>query len=140
MGGIAGNSIAGAYSVVIANSHAKGGKDIDHGNTIYYSSTLRSSDSINNGSRILNRSIETGNPIRVIRKYTCDFIHRPLVGYRYEGLFKAVGVEEKNEGEEGGEKFWSLFRLERVAGQVGFDLNRPTESERMDYKRVKEGY
>ncbi|KAH6712644.1 PUA-like domain-containing protein [Leptodontidium sp. MPI-SDFR-AT-0119] len=141
MGGIAGNSISGAYSVVVASSNAKGGKDIDHGNTIYYSSTLRSSDSLNNGSRILNRSIETGNPIRVIRKSTCDFVNRPVVGYRYEGLFKAVSIEEKNEDEEGGEKvFWSLFRLERVHGQVGFDLNRPTEGERMDYKRVDEGY
>lgn len=52
-----------------------------------------------------------------------------------------MSIEEKNEGEEGGEKvFWSLFRLERVPGQVGFDLNRPTERERMDYKRVDEGY
>ncbi|KAH7379965.1 hypothetical protein BKA64DRAFT_714003 [Cadophora sp. MPI-SDFR-AT-0126] len=90
--------------------------DIDLGSIIYYSSTVKpllpkpqsitsttskgttssgSSPNTNKGSLILAKSIATGNPIRVIRKWTCDFEDRPCVGYRYEGLYRAVGMEKK---------------------------------------------
>ncbi|PVH84103.1 hypothetical protein DL98DRAFT_585125 [Cadophora sp. DSE1049] len=96
--------------------------DIDLGTVIYYSSTVKplysrprstissantstsNNPNTNKGSLILAKSIVTGNPIRVIRKWTCDFEDRPSVGYRYEGLYKAVGMEERTVrfGKDGG--------------------------------------
>ena len=87
--------------------------EIDLGSVIYYLSTVKpfnpgppanspsastpsnKNPNTNKGSLILAKSIETGLPIRVIRKWTCDFENRPSVGYRYEGLYKAIGKEER---------------------------------------------
>ena len=151
--------------------------DIDLGSIIYYSSTVkplksgpRSSPSspstpanknpnTNKGSLILTKSIETGHTIRVIRKWTCDFENRPCVGYRYEGLYKAVGKEERvvlhsNKQEDGNMDdgiqasveeescgyFWTVFKLERCSGQRDIDTSRPTVEEQRDFARIECGF
>ncbi|KAK0113330.1 hypothetical protein ONS96_014195 [Cadophora gregata f. sp. sojae] len=108
--GISGTLAAGAYSVVLSNATSKFSNkssdvssnshdfrypatNIDLGTVIYYSSTVKplksnpSSTSASNinrniGSLTLAKSMKTGNPIRVIRKWTCDFEDRPSVGFR----------------------------------------------------------
>lgn len=46
----------------------------------------------NEGSVILAKFISTSNPIR---NWICDFKDRPSVGYRYDGLYRATGIEGK---------------------------------------------
>ncbi|KAH9949049.1 PUA-like domain-containing protein [Amylocystis lapponica] len=103
--GIHGNVESGAYSIVMSGAYDT---DRDEGEVIYYSGaggntegsatqhTDQSFDHVHN--RMLKKSEETGNPVRVIRGSSLDsrYSPGPRSGgkeiYRYDGLYQVTAV------------------------------------------------
>lgn len=105
MGGIAGTTDLGAYSIVVSNNYED--LDNDKGETLYYSG----SNSHNNrdpmvpapsstGTKALKASIRTRHPVRVLRSGGQQNSSRanawlPDCGLRYDGLYQVVALRER---------------------------------------------
>ncbi|KAI0112358.1 PUA-like domain-containing protein [Hypoxylon sp. NC0597] len=102
IGGIAGTTDVGAYSIVVSDIYED--LDDDRGETLYYSG----SNSHNNddptrpapsstGTKALKASLQTGNPVRVLRSGGPHSRNRwlPECGLRYDGLYRVVALRER---------------------------------------------
>ena len=102
MAGISGDAINGAFSVVASGCSM----DKDQGNVLLYTesgaeeTTSKAPETEKRGTKALLRSVETKQPIRVIRGRH----GAPSCGYRYDGLYKAAESTVK-ENTKGGKYF-----------------------------------
>ncbi|PBK75340.1 hypothetical protein ARMSODRAFT_1079631 [Armillaria solidipes] len=67
------------------------------------------------GNRALQKSMESDQPVRVIRGYRLHSKYAPNNGFRYDGLYNVTACYHKRD--ENGYKI-ILFKLERLPGQL----------------------
>jgi hypothetical protein len=133
----------GAYSAVVS-SGLYDGFDRDLGETIYYSGS-RSRDNRSSkpaatrGNISLLKSIETENPVRILRSGRGNSSNAlsPRYGIRYDGLYRVTDYTIKTNKKGGA---WYLFTLVRHPNQPKIDTKRPTPEETRDYHQVHRGY
>lgn len=122
------------------------GLDMDEGEVLYYSAEgARGRDSrerfTSKANLAMAASEVTRNPVRVLRsaKGARNRHFAPACGIRYDGLYRVtemrVLVNEKGSS-------YQRFRLERVPGQPSLESIRgmPTEEQREQFERIKDGY
>lgn len=138
--GISGDLERGAYSVVMSTD-GKQYPDVDMGNVIKYMGTIGKEDAMTlgrasqtkdqqsgrttnathgvhveplDGTKVLRISLQTGQAVRVIRKFKLDTkaAHQPKIGYRYDGLYQVTAETVMDEARQ----IWS-FRMDRLPGQ-----------------------
>jgi hypothetical protein len=150
MGGIAGNSETGAYSVVTAGGPYEE-LDQDRGNVLYYSGSSshfntdpKQPSPSSNATNALKASMRMQKPVRVLRaaggggsKSRSSW--RPTVGIRYDGLYRVVAMQLKINTSGG---LYEQFKLERLGDQPALknDKSRPTPAEVRDFYKREEGY
>ena len=134
--GIWGHSVEEGCQALVMGRHGQGGggyyADRDKGEVVWYIGTAQrkkedrgSLEDVEEGAeededgptrhtKMLMTSIETAKPIRLIRSDKLPHInkHRPAQGYRYDGLYQAVGSELVEE-----ERQIYRFKLERLPHQ-----------------------
>lgn len=128
--GISGTVMCGAYSVLLGSFDERnnlGYADIDMGEVIEYVGTaLKDQDGLGPsnikdlhmsipgawdqngtvqptaGTRALFKSLETGEPVRVIRSFKmCKIVtNKPTKGYRYDGLYRVVRATAMKEARQ----------------------------------------
>lgn len=141
MAGISGDPNNGAYSIVISQQY--GEFDVDEGGLVRYSapgakeSRSKEPDSEKPGVKALKRSIETKEPVRVLRNHTCSWKDRPARGIRYDGLYRVTEANVETNAEEG--KFWR-FTLKRLNNQDPINTSMPTKEMMNLFEKVSEGY
>ncbi|KAI6153562.1 PUA-like domain-containing protein [Pisolithus tinctorius] len=133
----------GAYSVAISGGYED---DIDDGYAFIYTgaggrdlkgtktapknlrTAPQSSDQAfeHNHNRALKRSVETGNPVRVIRGYKLQSKYGPSEGYRYDGLY-TVKKCWREEGLGKGGYLVCKFAFVRLEGQPPIPVNPAKE-------------
>ncbi|RMZ67517.1 YDG SRA domain-containing [Pyrenophora seminiperda CCB06] len=103
---------AGAYSIVLSGKY--GCLDEDEGDVIYYSGTEGKNYTPTDNTLHLLKSLETGNPVRVLRSHQLakKNPYRPEKGFRYDGLYTVIGVNVTDR-----EKAMHRFKLVRCEGQ-----------------------
>jgi hypothetical protein len=136
-GGIFGNKDNGAYSIVM--SGGGGYNDEDNDDTIMYRGADGQNFTPTEATQQMLRSTKLRNEIRVIRSANLhpDNPHRPVIGFRYDGLYTITGFELVDK-----EKQIHPFRLERCPGQDAIRCgnnaaSRPTQYEINEYKDMK---
>lgn len=137
--GIHGSPTFGAYSILITQTYEE--FDDDTGNMIWYSQVhadgSKKADLHKKGSKALLKSIETGKPVRVLRKQGGKWSGCPSMGARYDGIYRVVEHDEGSNDK--GDKF-ARFKLVRLAGQDEIREERPTEKEKELFVKEKLGY
>ncbi|KAJ4366381.1 hypothetical protein N0V83_008017 [Neocucurbitaria cava] len=135
-GGISGEKDKGAYSIVL--SGGSGYHDKDDGDTIEYSGTEGKNFTPTENTLHLVKSLELGNPIRVIRsaQLVKTNKYRPELGLRYDGLYTVKGYVIVDR-----ETAMHQFRLERCKGQEKIRCEdnaarRPTIFEVKEHERL----
>ncbi|KAH6678583.1 PUA-like domain-containing protein [Halenospora varia] len=106
MGGISGTADRGCYSIVVSGAYK--GLDRDTGDILYYT-TANAHDAAdknintkeNGFTKSLIRSIETTNPVRVLRTSKGDWAGAPRIGMRYDGLYKVLSYTASKSEEKG---------------------------------------
>ena len=141
--GIWGHSIEEGAQALVMGRHGQGNggfyADRDQGNEVWYIGTARPkkadrtgtvyADSDDDGdetkgptahTRMLMTSIETKNPVRLIRSDKLPHInkYKPAQGYRYDGLYQVMGSELLEE-----ERQIYRFHLKRLEGQGPVRVN-----------------
>lgn len=138
VGGIYGEAKHGAYSVVVSGDYE--GLDSDHGDKLYYSGPESKNwkdktqpPELTFGSKALQASKESGNPVRVLRSHKAKTKWSPKAGFRYDGLYDVIGMEQHT-GLDGVVNW--RFELQRRDGQKSWDelAQRPTKAEQDDYE------
>ncbi|KIY65570.1 SRA-YDG protein [Cylindrobasidium torrendii FP15055 ss-10] len=120
----------GAYSICTSGGY----DDKDEGDVLIYTGTggrdnFGSGPMTHDQSRkhlqnaALIRSIETGQPVRVIRGGASTSPYAPYNGYRYDGLYRVVD-EWESENRDGFKII--QFRLERLPNQSPAPYNKAT--------------
>ncbi len=141
--GISGTPETGAWSIVVKGGGYKG-VDKDEGDSIIYSAPgasdteSKTAESESRGAKILLKSFENKQPVRVLRAKETGWNFAPIEGLRYDGLYV---VEGKGEGKnkKGGTYIW--FKLVRVKEQDPIKKKRsPNKAERDQEEKVIEGY
>ncbi|KAI1506043.1 PUA-like domain-containing protein [Biscogniauxia marginata] len=150
VGGISGNQITGAYSIIVADAYED--LDKDHGDTLYYSgSNSHSNDdphspvASSGGTLALKASLRTGLPVRVLRSggmaaSTKDSSWLPECGIRYDGLYRVV-QQLVSTNTKGG--LYEQFKLQRESGQTPLEELRrisPTTQQKIDLAQYQRGY
>lgn len=148
IGGIAGNAQAGAYSVVTSGGPYEE-LDKDLGDILYYSGSA-SHDNDNpkepypssNATLALKASQRMGKPVRVLRaagvSRTAWKTWRPIVGIRYDGLYRVVSMSLQTNQKRG---LYEQFKLERLGDQPPLEsLSRPTAKEISDFQEKDREY
>ena len=152
IGGIAGNSETGAYSVVTAGGPYED-LDQDRGDVLFYSGS-GSHDNTDPkkpfpstaATLTLKASLRLGKPVRVLRAAGLGSSKshaatlRPTVGIRYDGLYRVVAMQLKTNTGGG---LYEQFKLERLDGQPPlstFVKSRPTAREVRDFDQREDGY
>ncbi|KAI9817356.1 MAG: hypothetical protein M1832_004662 [Thelocarpon impressellum] len=141
MGGIAGNTLTGAYSVLVAAGYE--GLDDDCGDWLWYSgsdahrNTNPKTPTISSYTECLIKSLKTRNPVRVFRSHRGSSIWAPRVGLRYDGLYEVV-EQAKGINPKGGA--FLKFRLVRLGDQPDIDRERPNARELKAESRVEDDY
>jgi E3 ubiquitin-protein ligase UHRF1 len=98
--GISGTPETGAWNIVVKGGGYKE-VDKDEGDSIIYSAPgasdtkSKSAESESRGAKILLKSFETKQPVRVLRAKETGWKGAPYSGLRYDGLYV---VEGKGEG------------------------------------------
>ncbi|KAK0470061.1 PUA-like domain-containing protein [Desarmillaria tabescens] len=67
------------------------------------------------GNRALQNTMQSGQPVRVIRGYKLNSKHAPRNGFRYDGLYRVTGCYERRD--ENGHRI-ILFKFKRLPGQL----------------------
>lgn len=114
VGGISGTGEDGCYSIVISGYYH--GFDNDFGDTIYYSDSKATSNKEalpiqTTGTKALNKSYSSRNPVRVLRKCGGEPKHCPKAGLRYDRLYRVVERSQKTNKLDGA---YFQFKLERI--------------------------
>lgn len=149
-GGIAGNALTGAYSVVTAGGPYEG-LDQDLGDVLFYSGDRSHANTdpkepfaSSKATLALKTSQRLYKPVRVLRAAGITTSRRatlrPTVGIRYDGLYYVTAMQWKTNNNGG---LYEQFKLERLEGQPLLSSvieSRPTASEVRDFDRREEGY
>lgn len=149
IGGIAGNSQTGAYSIVTSGGQYED-LDQDNGDVLFYSGS-RSHDNndpkepfpSSSATLALKASMRLGKPVRVLRAAGVAKGRnalRPTVGIRYDGLYTVVRMDLKTNTKGG---LYEQFRLERLDGQPALTsvaASKPSAAEVRDYYKRENGY
>ncbi|KAI0376214.1 PUA-like domain-containing protein [Hypomontagnella monticulosa] len=146
MGGIAGTRDTGAYSIVVSSGYE--GLDDDRGETLYYSGPNSHENADRQlpakpteGTKALRTSLRDGTVVRVLRSRGSKANQwLPSCGIRYDGLYRVVRVREPKNRKGG---LYEQFELQREPGQPpleGLCLNVPTQQQKLDHSRIKQGY
>lgn len=139
IGGISGNLDGGAYSIVISGMYED--VDQDLGDEVYYSAPYSTDDipaeDKKAGEKYLLKSIETSNPVRVLRNASGRWVGRPKMGLRYDGLYRVIKTLRKLDKNS---KAFTLFQLKRIPGQDPIKVHLPTSSQMIKFARAKLGY
>lgn len=148
MAGIYGSSSEGTYSVIVSGKSATyGDLDNDEGNVLYYSADRSHDNSdpmrvnvVTASTQSLQKSIVTRRPVRVLRNAGPKKDWAPVVGIRYDGLYRVVkhqNAKNKNGG------LYDRFKLVRLEGQrslVEISRSVPTQQQKEVEQRFREGY
>lgn len=130
--GICGRADGGAQAVVMGKPEFEEYADVDLGDEIWYVGTpakengeeeveleeVQNTDNTPNGvtnaSKLLFKSIQTENDVRVFRSSKLPKVNKlkPLEGFRYDGVYKVVDYEVLEE-----ERALYRFHMVRVPGQ-----------------------
>ncbi|KAI0475974.1 PUA-like domain-containing protein [Xylariaceae sp. FL0804] len=149
MGGIYGNVVDGAYSILVSSKYDD--LDLDRGDVLMYSGSNSHANTdrdrpapSSNGTKNLQAAFKQRRLIRVLRSGNSTTKQRnrylPDCGIRYDGLYRIV-KEHLRTNEKGG--LYEQFVLQREPGQPPLEeliKNVPTHKQRMDLKQVHEGY
>jgi hypothetical protein len=116
--------------------------DKDQGNVLWYTEsgaediTPEAPQVEKRGTKALLRSVETKQPIRVIRG-AGDWHGAPSCGFRYDGLYRATESTVR-ENTKGGKYF--EFKLVRLQGQDDINTKVPNRKQRKQCEDAKLGY
>lgn len=138
--GISGNSVDGAFSIVLSGTYDN--LDADRGDTLYYcgSHSLVNKDPTtpikSTYTDALRHSIGTKKPVRVLRSSRSNSPWSPTHGIRYDGLYVVTGEETKRNSLGGA---YARFRMDRITKQPAIDMKRPTKEEVELCKRIMRG-
>ncbi|KAA8909182.1 histone-lysine N-methyltransferase [Sphaerosporella brunnea] len=144
--GIYGGADVGAYSVAVSAGYPE---DMDLGDTFTYTGSggrelkkknLRtapqsSDQTLVRGNAALDKSAQTGNPVRVIRGYKAAL--GPATGYRYDGLYKVVRSYTALNSE--GKYLVYKFDFERLPGQPPVDYGAKERALAEEEAKAAEG-
>ncbi|KAI0365482.1 hypothetical protein BV20DRAFT_954158, partial [Pilatotrama ljubarskyi] len=120
--GIHGQKDVGAFSIVMAGGYED---DIDYGDKIYFVGT-GGQETVYGGpqkcdqsfehsmNQALLKSMETQQPVRVIRGWELRSAYAPKEGFRYDGLYRVKSAEMKK-GRSGFQV--CVFKLRRIRDQ-----------------------
>ncbi|KAF7910613.1 uncharacterized protein EAF01_002123 [Botrytis porri] len=117
--GICGQEGRGATSIVLNNGSKTGYENVDNGDEIKY---------CGDGNTLLDASMKNGMLIRVLRAANPHSNWAPLVGWRYDGLYRVVRKEKIPEKEG----YWYI--LDRVDDQKPISRVHPTPQELAEYQ------
>lgn len=114
-----------------------------HGDTIYYSgpNSQNHTDPVNppgGSTSYLERSLQTGRPVRVLRAADRKGTLPPSVGIRYDGLYQLIGRSELANTKGG---LFVRYVLKRQDGQEALsDIAKrsPTQQQITDFNRKNE--
>ena len=140
-GGISGASGEGAYSCVMSGGNALDGNPYpneDEGGTVFYCGTDSDDGKVTAYTQRMLESLDNGQAIRFIRSHNANTPYAPEVGFRYDGLYRVVGVERMDS--EKSKRQRHRFRLVREAGQDPIrggpgPEKRPTPQEIEEYRK-----
>ncbi|KAK1073383.1 hypothetical protein LTR74_001792 [Friedmanniomyces endolithicus] len=135
--GISGATGEGAYSCVMSGGSTY--EDEDHGEWVLYCGTDSKDGTATELTQRMLESVENGEPIRLIRSSQLKSPFAPEIGFRYDGLYKAVSYERL--GDPMSIEQRHRFRLERIAGQAPIrgrePEKRPTKQELIAHRNDK---
>lgn len=126
MAGIWGTPSEGASSIVVNGGYRD---DADHGDLIFYTGHGGQQSGVqvedqrldDSGNAALVRSELSGLPLRVTRGHRARTVLAPAEGFRYDGLYQAVGHSSRMGAD--GFLIWQ-FRLERAPEEADFVVAR----------------
>lgn len=135
----------GAYSIIVSGLYED--LDTDMGDKLFYSGS-GSHDNTDPGriatstvaTNSLHASIDSGNPVRVLRSHSGRSGYAPYKGLRYDGLYRVMGVRTPKNMKGG---LYEQFRLERLEDdQISLDKCkvRPNGRDLRDYDMIEHGY
>lgn len=144
-GGIHGDRVHGAYSIVVSSTYHH--LDKDEGNVLYYSGAGSDDNTDPNVVKpgkydaTLVASISSRKPVRVLRASNKSNHFAPSVGIRYDGLYRVVRQDTPRKNPKGG--LYQRFVLERLPGQP--DLREiadliPTPEQRRQFEKIPEAF
>ncbi|KAK5116124.1 hypothetical protein LTR62_008450 [Meristemomyces frigidus] len=140
--GISGSAEQGAFSIIVAGHYDD--LDTDKGDYLYYSAPNSHSNDdprripeAGPASLALHRSMRNGRPVRVLRSFTGRSRWRPVVGMRYDGLYRVETVTNPTNAKGG---LYEQFGLKREDGQPDINIMRPNVAEQRDFARINEPY
>ncbi|KAK0944960.1 hypothetical protein LTR29_003551 [Friedmanniomyces endolithicus] len=135
--GISGTAGEGAYSCIMSAGH--GYEDEDHGEWVLYCGTDSKDGTVTDYTHRMLESVEDGKPVRFIRSHELKSPFAPEIGFRYDGLYKAVSFERLDDASSTRQRH--RFRLERLADQAPIrgegPSKRPTKQEIEVHKNDK---
>ncbi|RPA98407.1 hypothetical protein L873DRAFT_1043384 [Choiromyces venosus 120613-1] len=138
MGGIHGRVNVGAYSIVISGGYED--TDEDYGDRILYSGTRGEIvlnrpqiAPITNATMSLIKSCQELGEVRVLRSSKCQSKYAPVLGIRYDGLYRVLSYETEEDSDG---KPYYRFELQRILGQDPINTSRPNAEERAAFARV----
>lgn len=83
------------------------------------------------------RSIDTKNPVRVLRTHKSEWPGSPKKGIRYDGLYHVYEAARKT-NKKGG--VYTYFKLRRIPGQDPIDISKPTIEQILEFEKIQFGY
>ncbi|EFE41440.1 hypothetical protein TRV_03799 [Trichophyton verrucosum HKI 0517] len=124
-GGISGNKVTGAVSIVLSSSGGGGNQmyaDVDQGDTVWYCGTRGKNGEVSANTALLLQAAGRKSDIRVLRSSKLPKVnpYRPSEGMRYDGLYKICSYEILDQ-----ETALHRFKLERVEGQTPIRYKGP---------------
>lgn len=141
-GGIHGNSKTGAYSVITSGFYDT--LDTDKGDVLYYSGSGSHDNPNPNqsapskaGTLALKKSMETQEPVRVLRSAGGKTRWAPTKGVRYDGLYLVESMREPL-NEKGGR--YEQFKLVRMEDQDPITFKWPRAQDQHDFDIISEQY
>lgn len=90
------------------------------------------------GTSHLQRSLDTGNPVRVLRSAKKKSAFAPSVGIRYDGLYVVVKPDTSHNTKGG---FFIRYLLKRLPDQKPLEdvmRDSPTAQQMADFHRIKD--
>ncbi|KAF2721379.1 hypothetical protein K431DRAFT_284976 [Polychaeton citri CBS 116435] len=140
--GISGEPEEGAYSIVMAGGLDSLGQKYaneDHGQWVLYCGTDGKNGEMSADTIRMTESYENKRFVRLIRSHNLKSDYAPEVGYRYDGLYEVVGMENLDDGDTSRER--RRFRLERRTEEPFRGGNgperRPTRQEIEEYNKSR---
>ncbi|OAL73011.1 hypothetical protein A7D00_2784 [Trichophyton violaceum] len=124
-GGISGNKLTGAVSIVLSSSGGGGNQmyaDVDQGDTVWYCGTRGKNGEVSANTALLLQAANRKSDVRVLRSSKLPKVnpYRPSEGMRYDGLYKICSYEILDQATA-----LHRFKLERVKGQTPIRYKGP---------------